>query len=278
MIRRFKPSEAERETRVFSTATIEEASRCVRTEGALILEDIVSPSLILEARENFIKRYSRYLDGQKPEDALEVGERRLMITVDMEPPFNRRELLANSWLLSVLRAAFEGDFVLGAYGVVCSLPSAPEQHIHQDGGDLFPQAGLNRLLPLVAVTVGIPLLEMNEVHGTTALWPGSHLDDTRVSLETGDKPRVREGSCVLWDYRVRHGGTPNRSPRPRPLLYMTYCRPWFFDHKNYRKQAPLRAPKRLLSELPEDLRPLLWRASEIQSPEGSSRDEGPDPF
>ena len=151
---------------------------------------------------------------------------------------------------------------MGAYGVVCSLPAAPRQHIHQDGGDLFPQAALNRLLPIVAVTVAIPLLEMNEIHGTTALWPGSHRDETRASAEIGDEPLVREGSCVLWDYRLRHGGTPNRSAVPRPLLYMTYCRPWFMDHKNYRKQAPLRAPKGFLAELPEDLRRLLVRAQE----------------
>jgi ectoine hydroxylase-related dioxygenase (phytanoyl-CoA dioxygenase family) len=228
----------------------------------LILEDIIKPALILEARETFVQRYGRYLDGQKHNDALQVGDRRPMITVALEPPFDQRELVANSWLCSVLRAAFESDFVLGAYGVVCSLPDAPSQHIHQDGGDLFPQAALNRMLPMAAVTVAIPLLEMNEIHGTTALWPGSHHADTLGSAEPGEKPIVSEGSCVIWDYRLRHGGTSNRSAVPRPLLYMTYCRPWFADHKNYRQQAALRAPKRFLTGLPDDLRGLLVRAQE----------------
>jgi ectoine hydroxylase-related dioxygenase (phytanoyl-CoA dioxygenase family) len=262
MVMRITPSEAERSARAFCSATLDNASRCMRTEGALVLEDIVSQSLILEAREIFVQRYNRYLDGQKHADALQVGDRRLMITVDLEPPFDRRELIANSWLLPVLRAAFEDDFVLAAYGVVCSMPAAARQPIHQDGGDLFPQAGLNRLLPIVAVTVGIPLLEMNEIHGTTALWPGSHRDETRASAENADEPVVGEGSCVLWDYRLRHGGTPNRSAVPRPLLYLTYCRAWFMDHKNYLQQAPVRAPKSFLADLPEDLRRLLARAQE----------------
>src|SRR5262249_1141000 len=154
------------------------------------------------------------------------------------------------------------DFILGAYGVVCSLPGAPSQHIHQDGGDLFPQAALNRMLPLAAATVGIPLVEMNEINGTTALWLGSHRDETRAETENGEEPLLREGSCVLWDYRLRHCGTPNRSAVPRPLLYMTYCRPWFMDHKNYWKQAPVRAARRFLVDLPEDLRRLLVRAQE----------------
>jgi ectoine hydroxylase-related dioxygenase (phytanoyl-CoA dioxygenase family) len=185
-----------------------------------------------------------------------------MITLDLEPPFERRELIANPWLISVLRAVFQDDFVLGAYGVVCSLPEAPRQHIHQDGADLFPQAGLNRLLPVVSVTAAIPLIEMNEICGTTALWPRSHRDDTLALSEIADEPLVREGSCAVWDYRLRHGGTPNRGVAPRPLLYMTYCRAWFVDHKNYQQQVPLRAAKGFLAGLPEDLRRLLVRAQE----------------
>ena len=262
MLTRITRSEGEWNAGAYGGETLEKASRCLRADGTVILEDIVDPALIREAREAFLHRYDRYLDGQKHDDARQVGERRLMITLDIEHPFDRRELIANPLLISALKAAFEDDVVLGAYGVVCSLPAAPSQPIHQDGADLFRQAALNRLLPIVAVTVGIPLVEMNEINGTTALWPRSHRDDTLASTEIADEPLVREGSCALWDYRLRHGGTPNRSAAPRPLLYMTYCRTWFVDHKNYRQQAPVRAPKRILANLPEDLRRLLVRAQE----------------
>src|SRR5262249_7531876 len=104
---------------------------------------------------------------------------------------------------------------------------------------------------------------------TTALWPGSHRDESRESAalrdEGGEEPLVREGSCVVWDYRLRHAGTANRSAVPRPLLYMTYCRSWFIDHKNYRKQAYLRAPKGFIAKLHENLRRLLSRAQEQPS-------------
>jgi ectoine hydroxylase-related dioxygenase (phytanoyl-CoA dioxygenase family) len=187
-----------------------------------------------------------------------------MITLDLEPPFDRRELIANAWLCAVLSTAFESDFVLDACGVVCSLPGASMQHIHQDGGDIFPQAELNRMLPAIAVTVAIPLLEMNDVHGTTALWLGSHRKGRSVNVvqEPGEEPVVQEGSCMLWDYRLQHAGTSNRSSVPRPLLYMTYCRPWFTDHKNYRRLVALRAPKGFLTTLPDDLQCLLARTRE----------------
>ena len=133
MVTRITPSEAEWNAHAFNGATLDKASHSMQTDGALVLEDIVNPALILETREIFVQRYDRYLDGQEHDDALQVGDRRLVITVALESPFDRRELLANPWLLSVLSAAFGDDFVLDAYGVVCSLPGAPRQPIHQDG-------------------------------------------------------------------------------------------------------------------------------------------------
>jgi len=121
-------------------------------------------------------------------------------------------------------------------------------------------------LPATAITVGIPLLEMNEVHGTTALWPGSHRDGGRLKEESIN-PIVREGSCMLWDFRLWHAGTPNRSALPRPLLYLTYCRPWFlepnFDKWINPKQRPLLATKNFLSSLSEQHQRLLVRAQDV---------------
>jgi ectoine hydroxylase-related dioxygenase (phytanoyl-CoA dioxygenase family) len=260
------PSQSEREAGTLALETVEYASQRFRIDGALIIEDIVDAALVAEARGAFAEAYSRYMDGCKHDDALPVGDRRLLITINLEPPFNDPQLFANPYLLPVLEAALDDGFVLGAFGIVCSLALAPAQHRHADGGFLFSRSGLDRLLPASAITVGIPLLEMNDVHGTTALWPGSHRDASRVPDEEGIKPIVREGSCMLWDFRLSHCGTPNRSAVPRPLLYATYCRPWFFDHLNYGKnnprQKPLLAKKDFWSGLSEQHRRLLTRVQE----------------
>jgi ectoine hydroxylase-related dioxygenase (phytanoyl-CoA dioxygenase family) len=44
---------------------------------------------------------------------------------------------------------------------------------------------------------------------------------------------------LLFDARVWHGGTPNRSAAPRPVLYNTYQRSWFRDTVNFLSQSPL---------------------------------------
>ena len=204
--------------------------------------------MIAEARRAFGDQYLSYLDGSEHEDALMVGPQRVLITIKLEPPFDDRRLFANSYLLPVIGAALDDGFVLGAFGIVCSLPSAPAQYPHHDGGILFC-SGVDHVLPATAITVGIPLLEMNEVNGTTAVWLGSHRDPNRLKEEPIE-PAVSEGSCMLWDFRLWHCGTPNLGPFPRPLLYLTYCRPWFvepnFGEKNPR-QKPFLASKRFLS-------------------------------
>src|SRR5262245_39795425 len=265
-ISRIVPSNADRIANALGSETIERASRGFRADGALVIEDIVETAIIAEARRAFERAYSHYLDGSNPDDVLMVGDLRLLITIKLEPPFDDPYLFANPYLLPVLSAVLDDGFVLGAFGVVCSLPLAPAQQEHDDGGILFPRSGLDVLLPAAAITVGIPLLEMNEVHGTTALWLGSHREASNASKGEAIEPVVREGSCMLWDFRLKHGGTPNRSTLRRPLLYLTYCRPWFFEYRNYTginsKKKPLLARQSFLSGLSEQHKRMLSRARE----------------
>jgi ectoine hydroxylase-related dioxygenase (phytanoyl-CoA dioxygenase family) len=267
MILRIVPSEDEHTASKLEDTTIEQASRSFRTDGALIIEDILSVGIVAEARRAFGQAYSHYLDASDREDTMKVGGQRVLITINLEPPFDDPQLFANPYLLPLLKAELGDEFVVGAFGVVCSQPSAPKQHCHVDGGILFPQSDLDRLLPATAITVGIPLLEMNELHGTTELWLGSHRHPDRATKGEGIKPVVREGSCMLWDFRLYHSGTANRSTVPRPLLYLTYCRPWFMDHRNFTKkvnpkQKPLLVGENLLSNLSEQHQQLLARAQE----------------
>jgi hypothetical protein len=258
------PSEAERSVGILDSETIQHASRCFRKDGALIVEDILPVALIARARQAFGERYFQLCSER--EDVARVGGRRFLVTLNLEPPFDDACFFANPYLLPILGAALDENFVVGAFGVVCALPAAPTQHIHNDGGDLFHRPDIDRLLPTVAITVAIPLLEMNVINGTTTLWLGSHRDRNRVLNEAGVDPVVREGSSILWDFRLKHSGTANRGPLPRPLLYLTYCRPWFLDNINFNKtnpnqsQKPLIASKDFLSGLPEQHQRLFARA------------------
>jgi hypothetical protein len=265
MIFRIGPSKAERRSGILDSGALKDAVQHFRRDGALIVDEIVDTRLVERARQAFLKKYADYVNGVRRDETLKVGDRRLMITVDLDSPFDDRQLFDNPWLTPILDEILGDRYVLDAFGVVCSLAGAQTQCPHRDGGILFPEVGVDRLLPSVAITVAIPLLEMNEVNGTTELWPGSHRDlSYDVPGGEGVKPIVPEGSCVLWDFRLLHGGTANRGREPRPLVYLTYSRPWFDDVLNYSdanpKQMPLVASTALMSSLSERDKRILTRA------------------
>ena len=43
------------------------------------------------------------------------------------------------------------------------------------------------------------------------------------------------GDAVLFDVRIRHRGGPNRSPEPRPIMYVGYMQRWFRDTVNFKE-------------------------------------------
>ena len=46
-------------------------------------------------------------------------------------------------------------------------------------------------------------------------------------------PLVKAGQALIFDYRTRHRGLGNSSGDERPLLYLTYARPFWLDVYNF---------------------------------------------
>jgi ectoine hydroxylase-related dioxygenase (phytanoyl-CoA dioxygenase family) len=241
-------------------------------DGVVVVENVFDSLLVEQLRGAFERRHRRYLTEYDHVDALTVGDRRYMVTVELRPPFADPAVYANPTLMTLLSDLL-GDVRLQNFGVVVALPGAGAQHEHRDGPLLFGGLDLERGLPPHAITVAVPLVDLDEHTGTTRVWPGSHRTwNSSVGDRSSEDPIVDAGSALLWDYRLRHGGLPNRSSRPRPLLYLTYARPWFEDVPNYSKQEPLimsarqrrRVPVECTSLFPRGTR-ALGRGSSIQA-------------
>jgi hypothetical protein len=71
---------------------------------------------------------------------------------------------------------------------------------------------------------------------------------------------LQRGDCVMLDYRTLHAGLPNLSGRARPIVYMVYARPWFFDDVNHTNRIPLDMSIEHYEQLPASVHPLLIRA------------------
>lgn len=263
-IARLAPSDDERANGAFGDASVRECGKALQVDGALVLDHIIDPELITRARVEFLAEYAAYLNSPPPTDAFIVGDQRIQVPVRMRASFADASLFGNPFILAAVRAALEDDVIIGNYGVVASLPGAPEQHLHRDGGALFPGMPLEPLLPGWAITVAIPLLAMNAEHGSTEVHLGTHrkpeVDASRIC-----SPVVPEGSCLMWNYRVHHRGMQNRSDAARPLLTATYQRPWFFDDTNYNQHAPLHVPEDTWHRLSAEHRRLLRRVTPQRS-------------
>jgi ectoine hydroxylase-related dioxygenase (phytanoyl-CoA dioxygenase family) len=103
---------------------------------------------------------------------------------------------------------------------------------------------------------------MDDSHGTTAIWPGSHrwkeFDPSRIPLV----PQVPVGSCLLWDFRLFHSGTANKSEIGRPMICSTFARRWYEDPVNFIKGTLPRLiiePEFLSSLSPETRRLFVGR-------------------
>lgn len=261
MYRLEKPSSEENPSS-YTPECVSEAARRFRADGAIILDNVLPESSIERARNAFLEQYARYLTSEERTDALTLGHLRSMITLDIQPPFDCVEFMANDSILSVVRRLLGADCVLGFYGVACSLSGAEQQQIHRDQTPLFEGTGIDRILPPAGITVGIPLVELNEFNGTTQIWPSSHLKEAFSESDPSVLPRVPVGSCIMWDDRTMHGGTPNLSQDPRPLMSIGYQKPWYVD-MNLTVQPGIRASKNFVENIPEHLKPLFAR---LESP------------
>ena len=213
--------------------------------GILILDGILPVSYIDQLREAFLADYERQVRRKEQRFASEVGDKRVMLSVDVEGLFNQQRLFANRYAYPVLCRLLSNEMIINAFNAVTSLPGSRIQHLHANHPELFWDASLDNVMPPFCVTLAVPLVDLNAETGTTRFYPGSQkrTNDTAPKTPCFD-PEVPRGSAILFDSRIRHRGLANKSAAPRPVLYLIYARPWFRDYVNYDFDQALRITRK----------------------------------
>lgn len=247
-----------------------EAQAYFQDFGLAVLHNALPKDLVLELRSAYFERYAGLSEEELKGLGSRVGHERWMISLPFESPFDRPELYAPGLLYPLLTRLLGADLVLNSYSAVTSFPGAEHQHVHRDHELLFPEdEEASFSSPAYAVTVAIPLVDLDETTGGTSVWPRSHAGSMSV-LSRIKRPvpvRPQMGSVYVMDYRLLHGGEPNLGQVPRPILYLVYARPWFKDACNFNNHPPLRADADALDRLPDHLRHLFVHdpAAELSS-------------
>jgi len=219
--------------------------------GAVLIEDMIQPDLLKALQGDFNNRVENWRKtGLGVPNS--VGDKRFTVPIRFTPPFDDAALYANPVLIELLTEAMGAEPVISAFGAVVTHAGARMQHVHREHPHIFTSDEAMQGLPTYAVTVLIPLVDLDEAYGGTQLWEGSHKSGNDDSWE-GDPTVVytRAGSALVFDYRIYHGGMPCTSDKMRPVLFFSYALPWFRDTLAYESHAAFGLTKQEKQGVPE---------------------------
>jgi len=229
----------------------------------LILKDLLPAERVTALHEAYAIEYGDIGCRSTGNHIMEVGDKRLMITLGVSGIFAAPEILAHPVALSIVSPLLGNDFILGSYVAVTSMAGAKAQRLHTDLEGLFGDDELDASVPPYSITLVIPLVGLNQVTGSTRFFPGTHRDPEAISVPDGIAPDLDPGDAILFDSRISHGGMANRSTAPRPIVYCTYHRAWYRDISNFRGRPAMRINQADLEAMDTNHRSLVdWTQSE----------------
>lgn len=259
-----------------SAKTLRNIQSAMRRDGAVALANLFPMPLLKRVRSVVLRRHA---SGELHRNGLvrDIGGRYAAV-LPFEGPFLEPKFYANPILRDIMAALLGANHCIGSLETVVALPGSSQQHQHIDGPLRFDRAigkkkqryhGDLSDLPPYAVTLCVPLCDVDEENGPTAICPGSHRTALRARLPS-ESQILREfpvehmvgdfGRSFLFDYRTFHCGMPNMTREVRPILMFVFTRSWFRD-PNLTEIAPsVVIAKRDLARVPERHRSLFMLA------------------
>ncbi len=223
-------------------------------EGYLLLEDVLDAGQLGQVRDRVEQFYNEEGENAGCEFRQEPGARRLANLLDKGPVFE--QLAVMSRILEGVRQVLGERFKLSSFNARSANPYSQEaQPLHCDAGALPDNQGY-----WVCNTIWL-LDDFTRENGATRIVPGSQNwgELPQERLANTSEPHAKEllvlgraGSVVIMNTHAWHGGTANRTARPRRALHAFYCR-WDKPQQQYQKRL-LRAETQ--ARLSPDLRKL----------------------
>ncbi|HEX5484533.1 MAG TPA: phytanoyl-CoA dioxygenase family protein [Limnobacter sp.] len=212
--------------------------------GCLLIRNAFDKSELQQLRTPLLEQYREMMDQKTRGQSRDLREgyyKRRMLRIKLEKGFKSRSIWANKTVFPLINRLLGEQAILGKITAVVAWPGAPSQQMHFDHPDLFASYEISKFahkLPTHCLQLVLPLVDITMDNGPTRCWPGSHKlaqgDRVNVDPQSGySDPLTTLGDCFLIDFRTLHSGLCNNSNRWRPVLFITYQRPWFRDASNY---------------------------------------------
>jgi ectoine hydroxylase-related dioxygenase (phytanoyl-CoA dioxygenase family) len=201
-----------------------ETIRRLDEDGYAPLPGVLSDTQLAEVRETLADLLREEGDQAGREVHQEAGADRLADLVNKGAIFET--CFTNPQVLAAIAHVLE-EFKLSSLNFRAALPGQGLQALHADYGGPLPPARFE-------VCNSIWLLDdFTEVNGATRVVPGSHRWGTvpKQALADPSAPHPdevpvlgRAGTVVVFNSHLWHGGTQNRSDRPRRALHSYFTR------------------------------------------------------
>jgi hypothetical protein len=224
-------------------------------DGFAVLPGYIEPRLLDALRERIERLYSEEGDAAGAEFKQEPGSRRLANLVDKGDVF--LEPLAARDVLELVRHVLGGEIKLSSMNARSVNPHCPNcQPLHADMGAIADERG-----SWVCNTVWL-MDDFTPENGSLRAIPGSHrlgrlpqdaLDDPTAAHPDEVLITGRAGDVFVMNAHLWHGGTANRTARPRTALHVFFCRR---DKPQQQYQKQLVRPD-VQAKLSPELRELL---------------------
>jgi ectoine hydroxylase-related dioxygenase (phytanoyl-CoA dioxygenase family) len=263
----------------------------MKRDGAVAFGNLFPMRLLKRARLDVMRRHE---NGELRERGLirDIGGRYAAL-LPFEGPFLESSFYANRMLTETLATLLGPAYCIGSLEAVVSMPLSNRQHQHIDGPIRFDRSigGTKRGfrgdlsdLPPYAVTLCVPLCDVDETNGPTAIWLGSHRTALRAR-PPGEAEILRKfpvehmvgdfGRSFLFDFRTFHCGLPNFSREPRPLLMFVFTRSWYRDPNLADVFPNVIITKRNLRRIPDRHKHLFMLAPAARRPLWESKTNRP---
>lgn len=230
-----------------ASATGAEAAAVLARDGAVVIDELVAPSVMDAVRGEL----ASYL-AATPFGPDEFSGRRTRRTGGLVArSATCRDLVMNPLVLDATRETLKDatSFQLHLTQVIAIGPGEPAQVIHRDqwAFDFFP---FPRGYDVQCNTIWA-MTDFSEENGATRVIPKSnHLDDGLRFEESDTIPaEMRKGSVLLYTGSLYHGGGANRSDDVRAGINITYVRSWLRQEENQYLAVPFEIARTLPVEL-----------------------------
>jgi ectoine hydroxylase-related dioxygenase (phytanoyl-CoA dioxygenase family) len=194
-------------------------------QGYLPLYDLLSPAQVQQLATRLAELAAQEGDQAGMEVHQEPGTIRLSNLVNKDPLFTL--CFTHPHVLAAMNRVLRGNFKLSSLNARAALPGEGLQRLHVDWrgavepGDFY-------------VCNSIWLLDdFTPENGATRVVPGSHrwgkapqdlMEDPRQTHPQETILTAPAGTVVIFNSHTWHGGTLNRTDRPRRAIHSYFCR------------------------------------------------------